>query len=180
MRTRGDGSGLEAQDALLVDDEDIFVASAISSGYATRRHEQRRRYPGFCQKGPCLHGKAVVPVEREDLDAGFVAVALMNIGFKGGTRRYASPSVPSDEKEDGDRVARMTDAVRSAIGGSKLKLGHFVAHILGKGGRTQRQKQGEKEETGFHGVPPLDKGGEDGRRKTEDGRRKTKVVRTGN
>lgn len=141
----------------MVDDEDIFVSGAISSGYGTRRHEHRRRYPGLCQVGYCLPAIAVVPVEREDLDAGFVAVGLVNIGFKGGTRPYARPSVPSDEKEDGDRVARMTDAVRSAIGAPKLKFGHFVAHPLGKGGCTERQKQGEKEETVFHGVPPLGK-----------------------
>lgn len=147
--------GLQAQDAFLVNDEDIFVAGAILSGYVVRLHDHRRRYPGVSQKGHCLLTIASVSVEREDLDAGFVAVGLMNPGFKGGTRPYTGPSVPSDKKEDGDRVARMTDAIRPTIGGPKRKFAHFVTHPwLGESGRTQTERKKKKENTVFHGVPP--------------------------
>lgn len=147
--------GLQAQDAFLVNDEDIFVAGAIISGYVVRLHEHRRRYPGSCQKGRCLLTIASVPVEREDLDTGFVAVGLMNLGFKGATRPYTGSSVVPDKKEDGDRVARMADAIRPTIGGPKLKFAHFVTHPwLGESGRTQTERQDEKENTVFHGVPP--------------------------
>jgi hypothetical protein len=78
---------------------------------------------------------AVVSVECEDLYAGFVFVALVNISFKGGTRPYASPSVVAYKKEDGDRVGRMADAVRPAIGGLKLKFIYFFSNVgLGKSG----------------------------------------------
>ena len=76
---------------------------------------------------------AVVSVECEDLYAGFAAVGLMNLRFEGGTRPYASPSVVAYKKEDGDRVIRMAEAVKSAIGGLELKFIYFFSNVgLGK------------------------------------------------
>ena len=132
-RASGDCCGSEAQDAALVDDEDVLVASAESCGDARGTCEHGRRDTGSRQIGCCLCAVAVVSVECEDLYAGFVFVALVNIFFKGGTRPYASPSVVAYKKEDGDGVGRMADAIRSAIGGLKLKFTYFFTHSgLGK------------------------------------------------
>ncbi len=129
MRAGGDCCGSKAQDASLVNDEDIFVASAESSGDARSIGEQGRRYSGLCQIGCCLCAVAIVSVECEDLYAGFVFVALVDILFKGGTRPYASPSVVADKKEDGDRVIRMIDAVKPSIGGLELKFVYFFPKV---------------------------------------------------
>ena len=98
MRAAGDCCGSEAQDALLVNDENIFVTGAEALGDARGIEEQGRRYSGLCQIGCCLCAVAVISVECEDLYAGFVFVALVDILFKGGTRPYASPSVVADKK----------------------------------------------------------------------------------
>ena len=133
MRASGDCCGPEAQDASLVDDEDVFVAGAEGSGDARGISEQRCRDTGSRQIGLRLCAVAVISVEREDLYAGFVFVALVDILFKGGTRPYASSSVVADKKEDGDGISRMADAVRPAIGGLKLKFAYFFPNVgLGK------------------------------------------------
>ena len=133
MRASGDCSGPEAQNALLINDEDVFIAGAEGCGDARGICEQRRRYRGSCCIGCCLCAVAVISVECEDLYVGFVFVALMNIAFKGGTRPYASSSVVADKKEDGDGISRMTDAIRFAIGGLELKFIYFFSNIgLGK------------------------------------------------
>lgn len=129
MRAGGDCRGSKAQNTFLVNDEDIFVTGTEISGDARGTREQGRRYPGLCQIGCCLCAIAIVSVECEDLDAGFVAVGLVNLRFEGGTRPYASPSVVADKKEDGDRVVGMTDAVRPAIGSLKLKFAYFFTHL---------------------------------------------------
>ena len=132
-RASGDCCGSKAQDASLVDDEDVFVAGAESAGDARGIGEQGRRYSGLCQIGCCLCAVAVISVECEDLYAGFVFVPLVNISFKGGTRPYASPSVVAYKEEDGDGISRMADAVRPAIGGLKLKFAYLFAYSgLGK------------------------------------------------
>ena len=133
MRAGGDCCGSKAQDASLVDDEDIFVASAESSGDARGICEQGRCYSGLCQIGCCLCAVAVISVECEDLYAGFVFVALVDILFKGGTRPYASSSVVANKKEDRDGISRMADAVKPSIGGLELKFAYFFPKIgLGK------------------------------------------------
>ena len=82
----------------MVNDEDIFVAGAESTGDAGGIEEQGRRYRGSRQIGLSRCGVAVVSVECEDLYVGFVFVALVDILFKGGTRPYASPSVVANKK----------------------------------------------------------------------------------
>jgi hypothetical protein len=78
---------------------------------------------------------AIVSVECEDLYAGFVFVGLVNIFFEVGPCPYASSSVVADKKEDGDRVVRMADAVKPAIGGLELKFVYFFPKVgLGKSG----------------------------------------------
>lgn len=133
MRASGNCRGSEAQDASLVDDEDVFVTGAEISGDARGTCEQGRRDTGSRQIGCCLCAVAVISVKREDLYAGFVFVALVDILFKGGTRPYASPSVVAYKKEDGDGIGRMADAIRPAIGGLKLKFTYFFTYSgLGK------------------------------------------------
>ena len=132
-RASGDCCGSEAQDASLVNDEYIFVTGAEGSGDARGTCEHGCRDTGSRCIGLRLCAVAVVSVECEDLYAGFVFVALVNISFKGGTRPYASPSVVAYKKEDGDRVGRMADAVKPAIGGLKLKFAYLFAYSgLGK------------------------------------------------
>ena len=117
----------------MVNDQDIFVASAESCGDARGTCEQRCRDTGLCQIGCCLCAVAVVSVECEDLYAGFVFVALVDILFKGGTRPYASSSVVADKKEDGDGIGRMADAIKPAIGGLESKFAYLFAYSgLGK------------------------------------------------
>ena len=61
----------------------------------------------------------------------------------------------TDKMENGDRVARMADAIQPIIGAPKLKFVHFLPHPwLGESGRTQTERQDKKENTVFHGVPP--------------------------
>ena len=97
-RASGDCRGSETQNASLVNDEDVFVAGAEISGDARGICEQRCRDTGSRQIGCCLCAVAVVSVECEDLYAGFVFVALVNLILKGGTRPYASPSVVANKK----------------------------------------------------------------------------------
>ena len=109
------------------------LRGAEISGDARGIEEQGCCYSGQCQIGSRLCGVAIISVKREDLDAGFVFVALVDILFKGGTRPYASPSVVADKKEDGDRVVRMADTGSYAIDGLELKFVYFFSHSgLGK------------------------------------------------
>ena len=67
MRAGGDCCGSKAQDAALVNDEDIFIAGAESSGDARGTCEHGRRDTGSRQIGLRLCAAAVVSVECEDL-----------------------------------------------------------------------------------------------------------------